>query len=188
MAEVRRFRAMATRGDQKYAGTFPADSMEDARAKLESQGYEVLLLSEARSRWPMAIALFSAAIFLGSLIIWAIVHFRRDPEVVILTPPKAAEKQHRSPLTLLGKWTAVKSGYYLIAAEEDACTRAVQFRDAGYKKNLADLLTRQEAGWTKQYGGGQKVYVIIWRATTHVLQVKFDETDEIAWVEENALV
>ncbi len=182
---MKRFQAFALReGRKKYFGKFDALDIEDARRKLKAQNYDILSLKEVtHSRWPLIIILlitlfFSAFIFLMT----------RSNKPTPLPAFHTSRPRPKSPIQVLGKWVRLRSGDYLIAASEEAYCQAIKYRNTGDRKNLDQLYAGEEVGQTQKYGGGQKVYVQAWNDTEHVVEIKFENTEITAWVEEEAIL
>ena len=94
----------------------------------------------------------------------------------------------RSPLDVVGKWITLRAGSYLIASSEQGFSKAIRYKDAHDNKSLDQMFARNEAGRTQEFGGGQKVYVLVWHDTEHVVEIKFKDTGVIAWAEDKAVL
>ena len=185
---MKRFEAFAIREDQKYSGVFEALNEEEARQKVKAQGYEILSLKEVKSRRPIVAATVLIVPILLALIFWAVVSSRREPADQNTAPRGASRTHRKTPVDVLGKWVYLRGGNYLIAMSDQEFVRALKYKNDHDTKNLRQMLDRQEVGWTGKYGGGQSVYVHIWVDTEHAVEIKFKDTDAIAWVEEGAVL
>ena len=161
-----------------------AENKEEARQKLEVQGYQILSIEEVPSPWPvMAIGLV-IALFFGAFILWLVTSQNRRETTGVEKP----RRHVRTPLDVVGKWINLRGGNYIIAGSKQAFIQAVRYRDSRDSKNLDQMFARNEAGWTNKYGAGQKVYVYVWHDTERVAEVKFKDSNAVAWVEDRAIL
>ena len=181
---MKRFQAYAVRESQKYSGIMDAENKEEARQKLESQGYQILSLEEVPSRAPVIAAGLLIALFFGAFILW-LVTSQKNPRPAGIEKPR---RHVRTPLDVVGKWIDLRGGSYLIAGSEQTFAQAMQYKKTNDTKSLGQMFSRNEAGLTDKYGAGQKVYVYTWHDAEHVVEVKFKDTNAVAWVEDRAIL
>lgn len=189
--EMPRYRATAIRQTDKYAGNFEADNLENARQKLTAQGYEILTLSEIRPSWPVFAGISLLLIFIAAAGVWMITAMKPKAENPVQNykrPAGSGSKRGKTLLNVLGTWTKLKSGKFLISTSDQRFNQAWKFKTAGDNHNLKRMFEKQEVGWTSKYGGGQNIYILTWHESEHSVKVKFKENDTLAWVEESAIV
>ena len=181
---MKRFRAFGERGNQKYSGIFTAMSREEARQKLELQGYTVLTLEEVRFPWPLVIVVLAITLGFTAFIVWS--NAVNKPEQPVSIQP--ASRHAKTPMDVLGKWVTLRYGPYLIATTGETFARAMNYKNSKDASGLAKMVSKNEVGRTQQFGGGQQVYVNVWHDADHAVEIKFKDTGVFAWVEEKAVL
>ena len=182
------FRASGLRDGQNYTGVFEAASADEASHKLKDQGYQILLIEEVRPAWPMGAVVLLVVLVGLALFCGAVVFFQRGPSVSTGVVSSKPSPRVKTPVDVLGTWVNLKSGPYLISMSATTCAQAIQYKKSGDKKHLNELIEKNDADWTRKYGAGRKVFVNVWHDAEHIVEIKFQDTGTLAWVEDTAVL
>lgn len=172
-----KYKATAIREGRRYLGSFWAEDENQARTRLQAQGYQVLSLEVVSEK---ALYIWMGLALAATLLFFSVVFFQ-------LTADKKDISNKRSG-KILNQWTRLKGGGYFIATGRVPLERAMRLRESGSKTELKKMLASKEVGTTNQFGGGLPVYIAEWDQSRHVAQIKFKDNPTICWVEDRAVL